>query len=748
MPTLLEILQDPNYTSANEETKRAIFMRWAPQDPNYTNANAETKAAIRQRFGITEAPATPPGQIPGAGPYVAPPAQAPSTARRLATGIQENVAGMAQALQPTAEMAGAFAGAAGGAQAVAPLAVAAGPFAPAVTALGGIAGGAAGYAGARGTAQALQGERPELGASVTEGAIGETAGRVLGPVLGAAARPIARAIDFLRSASQRTATTIAQQAAGPELPNIIEQLRTAVQAGSDLTPAQVTAATPRQAFQTMLSRNQDIDEATRIARQQVADAEKNLARMAGGANQTAAEEALRQAKKDLNALTKPQRETELAAANEAQRVMNRLLPMAEQRQQSMISALREGQPMPVTAPQQGGLVRGTVTGEPRTGQSMIVPTAEAARLATLARQAEGPLRRPDQVTASQQDATARFLRNRLSALSDEQRQTGEVFANIAAQRRAERDFIQRQIGSLEAYGLRPLDIRPIIDTFDNALKSPGTYASPTTVKVITALRDDLLSLAQRNGGVIDAEALYTFRKEGVSQRIQDIVEKQDPKIGSKITASVLEKMNPLIDRAIERAGGTGWKQYLETYSKGMDVINQRAMAAQALELFQNSPDAYVKLVRGNNKDAVEAIFGPGRFSIFKEMSEQMPTLERIATRIEADRMATAAAGRGQEDYLRILQANQPVLRLPNWFDPTITAINAALTKTERKLSDKTLKVLRDATKSNRSMLQLLEGLPQDERTKLIDIMNAKSFGPAARAVGTTAIADIVRELQQ
>jgi hypothetical protein len=52
MPSLQEILRDPNYINANEATKRAIFERHAPLDQNYTGANDATQAAIRQRFGI------------------------------------------------------------------------------------------------------------------------------------------------------------------------------------------------------------------------------------------------------------------------------------------------------------------------------------------------------------------------------------------------------------------------------------------------------------------------------------------------------------------------------------------------------------------------------------------------------------------------------------------------------------------------------------------------------------------------
>jgi len=52
MPSLLEILNDPNYTGANLATKQAIFDRWSAMDDNYTGANEATKQAIRARFGL------------------------------------------------------------------------------------------------------------------------------------------------------------------------------------------------------------------------------------------------------------------------------------------------------------------------------------------------------------------------------------------------------------------------------------------------------------------------------------------------------------------------------------------------------------------------------------------------------------------------------------------------------------------------------------------------------------------------
>lgn len=55
MPSLLEILKDPNYVNANSATKAAIFDKYSTQDSNYTDANDATKAAIRSKFGIGSA---------------------------------------------------------------------------------------------------------------------------------------------------------------------------------------------------------------------------------------------------------------------------------------------------------------------------------------------------------------------------------------------------------------------------------------------------------------------------------------------------------------------------------------------------------------------------------------------------------------------------------------------------------------------------------------------------------------------
>jgi hypothetical protein len=76
MPSLLEILKDPNYINANPATREAIFNRYAPQDENFAKANSATQDAIRQRFGLY-------------GPLEEPPPTTPATPEAPAQRYQE-----------------------------------------------------------------------------------------------------------------------------------------------------------------------------------------------------------------------------------------------------------------------------------------------------------------------------------------------------------------------------------------------------------------------------------------------------------------------------------------------------------------------------------------------------------------------------------------------------------------------------------------------------------------------------------
>jgi len=49
---LKDLLTNPDYVNANQETKKAIFEKFAPQDENFVSANEATQNAIREKWGV------------------------------------------------------------------------------------------------------------------------------------------------------------------------------------------------------------------------------------------------------------------------------------------------------------------------------------------------------------------------------------------------------------------------------------------------------------------------------------------------------------------------------------------------------------------------------------------------------------------------------------------------------------------------------------------------------------------------
>jgi hypothetical protein len=250
-------------------------------------------------------------------------------------------------------------------------------------------------------------------------------------------------------------------------------------------------------------------------------------------------------------------------------------------------------------------------------------------------------------------------------------------------------------------------------------------------KVLQSIRDDIANLTEKGGGVIDAHDLYTLRKEGINERIMQVLGQTDPKISAKVTRKTLEEVRPLIDDAIEKAGGTGWKDYLKTYSQGMQAIDQKAMAAEAAKLFKNSPQEYVRLVRGNNPDAVEAIFGPGSYDIFKEMGSKMPTLEKVASNIQRTGEMKEAATAGTEKLGEIIGADSFRLRFPSLLNRTTTAVNVTLDILEKRLDRKIFAELQKGMLSGKSALEMLDTLPAAEKSKALKALaDPSSWGKA------------------
>jgi hypothetical protein len=588
---------------------------------------------------------------------------------------------------------------------------------------------------------------------VLTGATYETAGRVAAPIVSAAIQKFGTSATRALDVKGRQATKIARAAAGKEIDAIRAALRGADP--SDL-PAQATANIDRKAWQSLNELGASLDETDVILRRQSEGMLADLSRIARGGNATEIRNAIEESRRVLNDLTRPMRERELAAANQAAQTMARLGPQAAQRQQSMISALRQGQPMPVpvqpanqpmadlygTVPGRN-LVQGFAPGTPLPGQATVVPSVEAAqRTAAAVQQLERVV--PGEIPAVSATQAARVQ----AAAANQWQETADVFTRLAGQRRIERDFLQRQMGSLEDYGLRPLNVDNVTDAISASMSAPGKRVSVVHQQVLGRVREQLQAAAALNNGVIDARDLYTIRKEGVNEIIDTLMAGRDPAVSKKVAADVLSIVRPEIDKAIARAGGDEWAQYLKTFERGAKDLEKRQMAAEAFRLFRDSPQEYVRLVRGNNPAAVEAIFGKGNFDIFKEMGKEMSTLNKVASYVERQGVVADKAKGGREELVRLIDANSWRRRLPNWFMPVVTAANMALRDVEKRINEQTLGIIRQATLSNQSMLELLEGLPPNERRKLMRIVGGLSEGVKTQGARGAFVATMPPEEQE
>jgi hypothetical protein len=127
--------------------------------------------------------------------------------------------------------------------------------------------------------------------------------------------------------------------------------------------------------------------------------------------------------------------------------------------------------------------------------------------------------------------------------------------------------------ALARANVQGVDPNDIAIEIDKALLRPGTRASDVVQKSLNAVKEKIASLTDANGKV-NAEDLYTVRKE-VGNTIGRF-SKETANWDKKVVSGLERNIQSYIDDAIERAGGTGWKDYLKTYSSGMKAVDAQA----------------------------------------------------------------------------------------------------------------------------------------------------------------------------
>jgi len=240
--------------------------------------------------------------------------------------------------------------------------------------------------------------------------------------------------------------------------------------------------------------------------------------------------------------------------------------------------------------------------------------------------------------------------------------------------------------------------------------------------VLLTVADKINEWTAKGGGYIDPKALHEIRKTVVNEVIQKELAGRDPRYVQKRAAEVLGQVRPLIDDAIEAAGGSKWRDALAKHAEGMRKIEQQELAAKALQLYEQSPNEFVELVKGNKPDLVESVFGRGQFDIRKEMGDQYASLKRIADEAARDIKIGKLATEGRKVAAEQVQKEAGKFRLPGLLSTKATIANKTLDMLEGKVNEKTMNALVEGMRTGKSANQLLNSLPANERLKVLQVM--------------------------
>jgi hypothetical protein len=486
---------------------------------------------------------------------------------------------------------------------------------------------------------------------------------------------------------------VAREMAG----DTINQIRAANNlAPVDINAAQAAAGIDNDVYQAFLDfyAGKDKTSFQRILKDtQKAGQLNRLAQLAGGPNLTENIESVKQAKNVLNQLMTPIRETELTAANIGARVG---LPLQREADTLAQAAGQKVADVRRFSAAQGRAIN-PATNNFTTDQQLMKLAARADDVAAQA--AEGSL----------------------------------LFGEAAR-------FKQAAVDSLADYGLKPLKSDAILSRLGGILNNPEFAGNDVIEGAVKAFGDDVAKWT-KNGGVIDAFALDSLRKNSVNAAIEKLRPGLDQTSKKNLAAGVIAQLKAPIINAIEEAGGTGYGKYLGDYAANAQLIDRRRLAGKALEMLDKSPDEFRRLVAGNNPDAVEAVFGPGSFNILKEMGADVKPMQQVADELTRD-----ITIKGQVKSGRLALGLEDQYGSPSELIPGFVGYKTAIAKKVAqvltgKVNEKAQALLTEGARSGKAMNEVLNTFPAEERIKAVKLLTelAKTDKDLQRAIASGAI---------
>ena len=531
--------------------------------------------------------------------------------------------------------------------------------------------------------------------NVLEGATFEAGGRVAGQALGYLGGKIAD----LRQIPQQKAAKIVKEALGPDLDQVTNALRAAQ--GKGVSAAQATADINSPTFQALIDRATARDPRflRALEETQGKDAVNALAKLAGGATAAEVRGTTEAAKNALNVTTTPMREAALNRANLGKDVA------AFEAQAGKLSA------------------------------DAAAKVADVRRLIEAGDLAEAAGRLELIKKGVPVGFTKYTYKGELAKMADDwASKAADASLDLGQGAR----FAQGAADALRSVGVKPLESSKIVGSIRNVANNPEFAGNDVLLGAVKNVADDVAKWTG-GGGIIDAKALDAIRKNSVNAAIQQLRPGMDATAQRNLAASVMSDIKPALINAIEDAGGTGYRQYLADYTKGMQTIAQKKLSGEALNLWKTNKDEFVRLVQNESPETVEKILGSGKYNIATELADTtMATLQDQAKKRLTELAVKGQASAGQDALKELLLDNLSKVRLPSYITAVAATTNKALSILENKIGKKTMDILTEGLKTPEGAAKLLETLPGSERVRVLKLLSdPKSW--AQKSAGATAV---------
>jgi hypothetical protein len=321
-----------------------------------------------------------------------------------------------------------------------------------------------------------------------------------------------------------------------------------------------------------------------------------------------------------------------------------------------------------------------------------------------------------------------------------ERRAGEAAGeSLAAGGRAR--AAENTLQSMKDRGIKPITGADLTRPIDRMLADPDIATNREASAALNRV-NQMVGDWTNQYGVVTPEALYAIRKNAVAGAIRDLNPAMDAKAQARMAASVLTRIKPVFDDAIEKAGGKGFKDYLQSFERGMSDIRGMELADNIRKLYAKGTPAskqqIIDLVRGETPDVVEELFGSGRYKISEEMAKDMPFLRKLSDTLDLDLKAVQQAAAGRAALTEAQKKSSARFRFP-FFTRASTAVNEVVAGLEQKMKAETMDRLIRAAQSGREFSRILDEIPSKERNAfLAQFKNAESWGRFSREVANAA----------